>query len=115
MAEANQTIKKVLNHLNSKIGTGGVVDKWSDGQGNFWRKYADGWIEQGGKVLKDKSLVEVSLPKSFSSTDFTIVALFVGMNTSTSCSVSEKSTSNIKFWSNTSSANVYIEYMACGY
>ena len=48
MAEANQTVLKVLNHLNSKIGTGGVVDKWSDGQGNFWRKYADGWIEQGG-------------------------------------------------------------------
>lgn len=48
MAEANQTVLKVLNHLNSKIGTGGVIDKWSDGQGNFWRKYADGWIEQGG-------------------------------------------------------------------
>nr|DAD73734.1 MAG TPA: hypothetical protein [Podoviridae sp. ctrub15] len=37
------------------------------------------------------------------------------MNTTTSCSVSEKSTSNIKFYSNTSSANLYIEYMACGY
>lgn len=61
----------------------GVVDSWSDGQGNFWRKYADGWIEQGGKVLKNQSIVEVSLPKPFSSTDFTTVALFVGMNTTT--------------------------------
>lgn len=48
MATANEVVLKVLNDLNEKTGLGGVVDKWSDGQGNFWRKYADGWIEQGG-------------------------------------------------------------------
>ena len=49
MATANETVLKVLNHMNEKIDSlGGVVDSWSDGQGNFWRKYADGWIEQGG-------------------------------------------------------------------
>ena len=50
MAEANQIVLKVLNDLKEKTGLGGVVDKWSDGQGNWWRKYADGWIEQGGKI-----------------------------------------------------------------
>lgn len=52
MAEANQTVLKVLNDLKAKIGTRGGVDSWSDGNGNFWRKYADGWIEQGGKIPK---------------------------------------------------------------
>ena len=70
MAEANQTIKKVLNHLNSKIGTGGVVDSWSDGQGNFWRKYADGFIEQGGSIEHPRdSTVTVTLAKEFASGD----------------------------------------------
>ena len=33
MATANETVKKVLDHLNQKISSvGGVVDSWSDGK-----------------------------------------------------------------------------------
>ena len=61
MAEANQIVLKVLNDLKEKTGLGGVIDSWSDGNGNWWRKYADGWIEQGGEVKRKTSQIEVSL------------------------------------------------------
>lgn len=75
MATANETVKKVLNHMNEKIDSvGGVIDKWQDGQGNFWRKYSDGFIEQGGLSISDSSAdCVVTFPKSFATDDFTVV------------------------------------------
>lgn len=46
MATANATVKAVLEHLNSN--GGGISQEWHDDAGNWYRKYADGWIEQGG-------------------------------------------------------------------
>lgn len=70
MATANATVKKVLDHLNQKIGTGGgVVDSWSDGNGNWWRKFSDGWIEQGGPILVSATS-DVSFNTSFSNTSY---------------------------------------------
>lgn len=70
MAEANQTVLKVLRDMKEKTGLGGVVDSWSDGQGNFWRKYADGWIEQGGSIEHPRdSTVTITLAKEFASGD----------------------------------------------
>ena len=71
MAEVNQVVLKVLNHLNSKIGTGGVIDKWSDGQGNWWRKYSDGGIEQGG--IGDGSSGTITFPIAFSNNRYTFL------------------------------------------
>lgn len=74
MATANVSVKQVLDHLNQRIGSGGgVVDSWSDGNGNWWRKYADGWIEQGG-VASDG---EISFHVPFSKTDYFITLMML--------------------------------------
>lgn len=66
MAEANQVVLKVLNHLNSKIGTGGVVESGFSPDGNsFYRKYSDGFIEQGGFVEQEptgKRVITFTIP-----------------------------------------------------
>lgn len=77
MATANANVKKVLNRLNQKISSvGGVIDSWSDGNGNWWRKYADGWIEQGGVLAastQHHSDREITFPLSFSSTSYVLL------------------------------------------
>lgn len=63
MATANETVKKVLDNLNQRIASvGGVIDSWSDGNGNWWRKYADGWIEQGGYSISNTGNRSVTFP-----------------------------------------------------
>lgn len=79
MTTANETVKTVLNNLNQRISSvGGVVDKWSDGNGNWWRKYADGWIEQGGKTSSstDGTNVSVVLNTPFKSTNYAVFTNF---------------------------------------
>ena len=47
---ANPQIKQVLNWFKEQIGKADqVVEEWHDGA-NFYRKYASGYIEQGGKT-----------------------------------------------------------------
>lgn len=73
MATANETVKKVLDNLNQRISSvGGVVDKWSDGNGNWWRKYADGFVEQGG-FLAGSEGVNVTFNTSFTSTNYSFL------------------------------------------
>lgn len=72
MTTANETIKKVLDNLNSRIGTGGgVVSAWQSADKTQWyRKYADGWIEQGGTVSHGESYLRITFPLPFSSTNY---------------------------------------------
>ena len=63
MATANETVLKVLNHMNEKINSvGGVVDSWSDENGNWYRVYKDGWIEQGGYSISNTTNRSVTFP-----------------------------------------------------
>ena len=77
MATANETVKKVLDTLNQRISSvGGVVDKWSDGQGNFWRKYADGFVIQGYTYTgnpKTNAEIPVTFPTQFSTTNYKVL------------------------------------------
>lgn len=124
MATANQTIKKVLNHLNSKIGTGGVVDSWSDGQGNFWRKYADGWIEQGGKIPNGNAWTwyTATLNIPFTTTSYTLLS-GVSVTDGTSDANQQangyffgtKSTNSFRYRQLDDIANPSGEWFACGY
>lgn len=69
MATANEAVKKVLDNLNQRIASvGGVTDKWSDGNGNWWRKYSDGFIVQGGR--KAANTVNISLNTPFSDLNY---------------------------------------------
>lgn len=75
MATANETVKKVLNNLNQRISSvGGVVDKWSDGNGNWWRRYADGFILQGGVKPKGSSSGTITLNIAFMTVNYTVLA-----------------------------------------
>jgi hypothetical protein len=50
-----------------------IVTSWSDANGNWYRKYSDGWIEQGGvsDYATDKTIT-LTFPTAFSSTNYTV-------------------------------------------
>ena len=57
------------------IGSGGLlVDSWNDDDGNWYRKYDDGFIEQGGVTSGGKlpTITTITLHRSFSSVNYTI-------------------------------------------
>lgn len=69
MPTANETVKKVLTRLNQKIDSvgGGVVDSWTSDDGNQWyRKYSNGWIEQGGLLDMKNENTPVTFNVQFS-------------------------------------------------
>ncbi len=71
MATADQIVKKVLTELNKKLDSvGGVTDKWVGENGNWYRVYQDGWIEQGGEFTE--STTQVVFPKPFTQPPKTI-------------------------------------------
>lgn len=74
MVTADATTKAVLNSLS---GNGrGVVESGCDDNGNWWRKYADGWIEQGGFINGYGGTI--TFPKAFSDTKYTFLSFPYG-------------------------------------
>lgn len=74
MATANETVKKVLTHLNKKIDSvGGVVESSITSDGSFYRVFSDGFIEQGGHLETTNRVV--TLPMPFKSKPLTLVAV----------------------------------------
>ena len=62
-----------MNRLKSQHGKADqVVEEWHEGA-NFYRKYASGFIEQGGFKAQGAGYY-VTLFKSFSSADYSVVA-----------------------------------------
>lgn len=61
-----------------------IVESYSDEDGNWYRKYKSGWIEQGGMLQGNGSygLVSVSFFLPFKSTDYFFSALIDWSNTS---------------------------------
>ena len=129
MATANQTVKKVLDHLNTKIGTGGVTSSWTDGNGSWYRVYNDGFIEQGGKYQApgNNTRAKVTLPRQFSSTNYSVqMAVYAELGTSTYWgptngvgAIIHKTASTFEA-GNVYSTTIYnkptyIEWYACGY
>ena len=49
-----------------------ITETWKDGNGNWYRKWSDGWIEQGGKSMKAE-WATITLPTAFSDTNYTVV------------------------------------------
>ena len=54
-----------------------VVESWSDGNGNWYRKYRSGWIEQGGVVQRSGTAsynnYTLNFHKDFSNTNYTFL------------------------------------------
>ena len=70
---ADPTVKAVLNWVKSQLGKADqVVEEWHEGS-SFYRKYSSGFIEQGGFKAQSAGYY-VTLFKSFSSADYSVVA-----------------------------------------
>lgn len=62
----------VNNRINDYI-----VETWNDGNGNWYRLYKSGWIEQGG-TADVGAKVTVTFLKAFKDTNYTVVATTLG-------------------------------------
>lgn len=48
-----------------------IKDKYSDGQGNWYRVWSDGWVEQGGVIKAgSNNTIIISFPKPFKDTSY---------------------------------------------
>ena len=92
-----------------------LIDSWISEDGlSFYRKYSDGWIEQGGRCGGGQP-VTVALPLSFSSTNYRIVAVGCLGSTSDSyeqCSIYSKSLDSFRIAGRNASAR---EWLAVGF
>ena len=71
-----------------------VMDTWTGETGTWYRKWSDGWIEQGGLVTGDKSSVTFPLP--FRNTLYTFSSYAMGVSTLHAGSlISSKTTTSV--------------------
>ena len=70
---ANEMAGKVDKVINGK-NIAYVVDSYNDMQGNWWREWSDGWLEQGGKQQGNDAYAKmtVNLLRPFSGPDYTL-------------------------------------------
>ena len=102
---------------NSPILT--IVASWNDDAGNWYRKYNDGWIEQGGIFPTSGGSATVSLNTPFSDTNYTItlgeVTTSIGSDTDGvdhATSVGNLTTTNFK---TSKESGRPIRWRACGF
>lgn len=96
------------------------VTKWTSGS-SWYRKYSDGFIEQGGsvKVSNDNRTNSLSFPLAFSNANYTLTIGIVSTNTSSAgyvySGVVSKSNTGFVYWANQSYITVGKNWHACGY
>ena len=64
-------ISEVANDVIRLSGRIHIVDSYHDADGNWWREWSDGWIEQGGGIVTYGSIVNFLKP--FASDKYSIV------------------------------------------
>lgn len=80
---------------------------------SWYRKYSDGWIEQGGHVAIDlKAGANITLQMPYSDTNFTV--LFGHSNNWGDPYVVSKSTTNLKIHTDNTNHNTSTYWYACG-
>ena len=94
-----------------------VVETWTAADGLSWyRKYSDGWIEQGGEFTKPRDTnVTVTFPVAFKTTNYTIATsqyARLGSN-GPGCDFTAKSTTG--FTHNYGSWGSKWGWLACGF
>lgn len=61
-----------------------LVNSWKDDNGNWYRKYSDGWIEQGGRIAGTTTSGTVNFPIAFTNTNYTMtIGQYMGSSTDT--------------------------------
>lgn len=119
---ADQTTKKVLEFLkNRNSAEAYVVETWSDGA-QWYRRYSDGFIEQGGVIadISSSQIETVTFHTSFSNTNYVFNLSKQISDTGSSFSAravgdinSDKSTSSVKIFHWGVVTN--LTWFACGY
>lgn len=72
----NAFATKTLSNLDTNnLSVHVVVDSYHDAEGNWYRKYSDGWVEQGGINIPsgDDYNVAVSFLKAYKDTNYTLL------------------------------------------
>lgn len=115
---ANADVLKALNHLRENAGT--VVATWRSGA-NWYRKYSDGWIEQGGTTTYPAHPTVQTLNTPFTNPNYCIVCSYRGgvesddFNAVTGLNIKPYTSSQFKraCWSGSDAVKGY--WYACGY
>ena len=95
-----------------------VTETWSSGK-NWYRKYSDGWIEQGGSISfsNDSHANSVTFPVAFSNTNYTltfgIISTSTGGLTFGMAGVKSITATGYVLWAN--AAYITKTWYACGY
>lgn len=83
---------------------------------SWYRKYSDGWIEQGGKFTKERDTnITITFPVAFKNTDYTIATSQYANTTSNSPVCSFTSKTNTGITHNYGSWGSKWDWFACGY
>ena len=114
------TTNRLQGHLNGKLTWCGkdiiCVESWRSGD-NWYRKYSDGWIEQGGLITVTGASRTCNLNIAMTTTNYTVVTTYQG-NDGADYSIIVKERSTTAFTTvggQGGSNNRYILYYACGY
>ena len=113
---ASPVVKAVLDAL----GVSYVVEQGSDESGSWYRRFSNGWVEQGGYIADmPYSMIRVTYPVEFRDKNYVILMTAgvtdSGGNLSDGFAVSSKMTTSINLQGNyTSDTNLY-SWEAKGY
>lgn len=93
-----------------------ITETWSNGP-SWYRKYSDGWIEQGGEYTKERDTnITVTFPVAFKDTDYTISTSQYSRLTSSEAPVCDFTVkTNTGFAHNHASWGSKMGWFACGY
>ena len=94
-----------------------IVETWRSGT-SWYRKYSDGWIEQGGLTESGNDIL-VTFPKSFSDTNYTalVTSVYGARVDGYNAFCGHKATANMRVYNKMigSDAKTHIGWYACGY
>ena len=91
-----------------------IIDTYVNGT-SWYRIWSDGWIEQGGNSLANANTVNITLLKSFTNTNYSIIGSISGANRTLNIpsAASTKLLNSFQFYVDSIGGEVYWE--ACGY
>lgn len=92
-----------------------IAQTWSNGT-SWYRKYSDGWIEQGGEFTKNRDTnVTVTFPVAFKNTNYTIATSQYAQHTGNSPACAFTTKTNTGITHNYGSWGSKWGWFACGY
>ena len=70
ISEVANDVLRISADMVKKSEADYIVDSYHDADGNWYRKYSDGWVEQGGKC--EENWTQITFLKPFSDTNYNV-------------------------------------------